>query len=156
MKRNIYPLEQEVKNRPTKHRKRNGSIKAGGEYMYNNWNEILEQMKRNCDIMESDILNNYYVDTLEFIAVLRQQVSLLEKELKVQHSISAEIKEQKINRRNTKYTDKKTIINIYRLNDYSVKKTLEDLHAKGISISDKQLRNILIECGVYQIKRKRV
>lgn len=124
--------------------------------MCKNYNEILEQMKRNCDIMEDDILNDYFSDVLEFISIIRKQVLLLEEELKGQQNVPIVIQEQKINRRNTKYNDKKTMINTYKFNDCNIKKTLECLHAEGIAISDRQLRNILIECGVYKIKRKKV
>ena len=100
--------------------------------------------------MENDLLNGYFVNTVEFIGILRAQISILEREIEATNFKQLQkAKEAPVNKRNTKYTDKNFIVSVYKANNFSVKKTLETLHLEGVSISDKQLRNILQEAGVY-------
>lgn len=113
--------------------------------------QVLEQMKRNCNILEADVINDYFVDTLGFIKVLREQIDILEAELTGRRGIEQEEeKELKENIRNTKFKDRTFIVSVYKANDFKVSRTLQALQSEGISISDKQLRNILKDCGVYE------
>lgn len=113
---------------------------------------VLEQMKRNCNIIESDVLNSYFVDTLGFIDVLREQISILEKEITKAKVLEQKQEEQEVatNRRNTQYADTAFIVSVYKGKNFNIKKTLEALHQEGVSISDKQLRNKLKKAGVYE------
>ena len=116
--------------------------------------QVLEQMKRNCNLLELDVLSGYFVDTLEFIKVLREQVDILERDI-IGKEQKEEIEQVVENRRNTKYSDKDFIISVYKAHDFKVSGTLEALHSEGISISDKQLRNILKQSGVYEGRGKK-
>lgn len=115
--------------------------------------QVLEQMKRNCNILERDVLNDYFVDTLGFIKVLREQIEILEAELTGRRGIEQEEEKEKElieNKRNTKFNDRDFIVSVYKANNFKVSRTLQALNSEGISISDKQLRNILKSEGVYE------
>lgn len=116
--------------------------------------QVLEQMKRNCNILERDVLNDYFVDTLGFIKVLREQIDILERGFTGKASTASteqeEEKELIENKRNTKFKDRAFIVSVYKANDFKVSRTLQALNSEGISISDKQLRNILKSEGVYE------
>lgn len=116
--------------------------------------QVLEQMKRNCNIVENDFLGGYFIDTLEFIKVLREQIEILEKGIttgtfKQQQEEEKELKE---NIRNTKFKDRNFIVSVYKANDFKVSRTLKALQSEGLSISDKQLRNILKKENVYVVR----
>lgn len=113
--------------------------------------QVLEQMRRNCNILERDVLNDYFVDTLDFIRVLREQIEILERGFTGKESIEQEEEKELIeNKRNTKFKDRDFIVSVYKANDFKVSRTLQALQSEGISISDKQLRNILKSEGVYE------
>lgn len=115
--------------------------------------QVLEQMKRNCNILEADVINDYFVDTLGFIKVLREQIEILEAELTGRRGTEQEEEKEKElieNRRNTKFRDREFIVSVYKANNFKVSRTLKALNSEGISISDKQLRNILKSEGVYE------
>lgn len=113
--------------------------------------QVLEQMRRNCNILEADVINDYFVDTLDFIKVLREQIDILERGFTGKESIEQEEEKELIeNKRNTKFKDRNFIVSVYKANDFKVSRTLKALQSEGISISDKQLRNILKDCGVYE------
>lgn len=113
--------------------------------------QVLEQMKRNCNILERDVLNDYFVDTLDFIKVLREQIEILEAELTGRRGTEQEEEKELIeNKRNTKFKDRTFIVSVYKANNFKVSRTLKALNSEGISISDKQLRNILKSEGVYE------
>lgn len=113
--------------------------------------QVLEQMKRNCNILEADVINDYFVDTLSFIKVLREQIEILEAELTGRRGTEQEEEKELIeNKRNTKFKDRDFIVSVYKANDFKVSRTLQALNSEGISISDKQLRNILKSEGVYE------
>lgn len=116
--------------------------------------QVLEQMKRNCNIVESDVLNDYFVDTLYFIKVLREQIEILEKGIRTGtfEQEQEEEKELKENIRNTKFKDRNFIVSVYKANDFKVSRTLQALKSEGLFISDKQLRNILKQEGVYEVR----
>lgn len=111
-------------------------------------------MKRNCNIVESDVLNDYFVDTLYFIKVLREQIEILEKGIRTGtfEQEQEEEKELKENIRNTKFKDRNFIVSVYKANDFKVSRTLQALKSEGLFISDKQLRNILKQEGVYEVR----
>lgn len=113
--------------------------------------QVLEQMRRNCNILERDVLNDYFVDTLDFIRVLREQIEILERGFTGKESIEQEEEKELIeNKRNTKFKDRDFIVSVYKANDFKVSRTLQALQSEDISISDKQLRNILKSEGVYE------
>lgn len=113
--------------------------------------QVLEQMRRNCNILERDVLNDYFVDTLGFIKVLREQIEILERGFTGKESIEQEEEKELIeNKRNTKFNDRDFIVSVYKANNFKVSRTLQALNSEGISISDKQLRNILKSKGVYE------
>lgn len=113
--------------------------------------QVLEQMRRNCNILEADVINDYFVDTLGFIKVLREQIDILERGFTGKESIEQEEEKELIeNKRNTKFNDRDFIVSVYKANNFKVSRTLQALNSEGISISDKQLRNILKSEGVYE------